>query len=566
MDSEQLSPKVNKKKKALVLLGIQLVIAVALLLLLRIPAVYETALMYWQKLVAKGTGLLVIFYCVLGVLLLLDFAYLAAPFFPKLFVPVTRFFDKINSASPAAKASFWFVASNIILKGISFITTPIFTRLLGPEDYGITSVFITWEGVISVLATLSLSGGVYNIAMLKHKDDIDRYTSSMLGLTGICLTSVYAVCIGINLLFPKIFEIPTSYLLYMAIQTFTNSVISFWLMRKRFDYDYKKVLRYTISNAILSPLCAIVAILLFPESKAYAKIFGAGISGIVIGLVIMVQFLIRGKKLYHKEYYCFALKFNIPLVPHYLSSILLYSSDKLMIDAMVGAAQTGLYSVAHSISGIISVVTQAINQSLIPTTLKAIKSGNFGHIKKTVNGCLALMSVVCLLVSLFAKEAVMVLADQSFVEATYFVPPLTFSVLVAFISGIVGNVLYYHEKTYYMTIFSVVNAILNIVANYFGIRWFGAVAASYTTLGSNLLTLCLYCWAVKREEPNFSKMFDLKWIFTVFVMYSLVTIYSIFFHDNLYARLGLLVAVLLAVVIFRKKMMQVIRSMKQKDV
>ena len=70
---------------------------------------------------------------------------------------------KLKNMSPAAKASFWFVVSNVVLKGISFITTPIFTRLLDATDYGISSVFITWESVISIFATLILLLFIYFI-------------------------------------------------------------------------------------------------------------------------------------------------------------------------------------------------------------------------------------------------------------------------------------------------------------------------------------------------------------------------------------------------------------------
>lgn len=153
---------------------------------------------------------------------------------------IKSFLTKLNSMSPAAKASFWFVVSNVVLKGISFITTPIFTRLLDVADYGISSVFVTWEGVISIFATLSLAGGVYNVAMTKYEKDIETYTSSMIGLSAVSSILVYLVCIGINAVFPQLFGLSVGYLIFMWIQTFTNISTTFWLMRKRYTYDYKK--------------------------------------------------------------------------------------------------------------------------------------------------------------------------------------------------------------------------------------------------------------------------------------------------------------------------------------
>ena len=216
--------------------------------------------------------------------------------------------QKLNSLSPAAKASFWFVISSIALKGMSFITTPIFTRLLAVEDYGATSVFVSWEGLISIFATLSLAGGVYNVAQTKYEDDISAYTATKLSLTFVASLIIYTGCIIFNILVPSVFDLSTPFLLFMWVQTFTNAAISFWLMRRRFIYDYKSVIAYTFANALLSPILAIIAILLFPNNAAYAKVVGAGVAGIIFGIVICIVSYIKGKKLYSKQYWGYALR------------------------------------------------------------------------------------------------------------------------------------------------------------------------------------------------------------------------------------------------------------------
>ena len=155
---------------------------------------------------------------------------------------IKAIFKKLNSLSPAAKASVWFVIANVMLKGVSFITTPIFTRLMEVEDYGATSVFVSWEGVISIFATLSLASGVYNVAQTNYGEDIKAYTSSMISLTFVASLIVYTACIIFNILFPSVFELSTPFLLFMWVQTFTNAVVSFWLNRRRFIYDYKSVI------------------------------------------------------------------------------------------------------------------------------------------------------------------------------------------------------------------------------------------------------------------------------------------------------------------------------------
>ncbi len=473
---------------------------------------------------------------------------------------------KLNSLSPAAKASVWFVISNVALKGMSFITTPIFTRLMAVEDYGATSVFVSWESVISIFATLSLAGGVYNVAQTKYEDDIQAYTSTMISLTFVASLLVYTACIIFNIFVPSVFELNTAYLLFMWIQTFTNAVISFWLMRRRFIYDYKSVIAYTFTNALLSPIIAIIAILLFPDQAAYAKVVGAGVAGILFGFILCIQSYVKGKKLYSGKYWGYALKFNLPLIPHYLSSNLLHSSDKLMINSMIGTAQAGIYGIAHSITGLISIITQAINYALIPYTLQSIKAKNYKGLKNTITGCTALVAVVCIGVMLFAREGILIFATKEYLDAVLFIPPLTMTTLFAFIYGIVGNIMFYYEKTWQMSVITICCAVVNLITNYFGIKHFGYIAAGYTTLLCGAIQMISYYLVVKHYEKHLKEIIDLKAFFAIIAVYLIFMIYSMIFMYNMWARIGLLLVILALLIIFHKKIIKLFKSMKKKEV
>lgn len=479
---------------------------------------------------------------------------------------VKNFLKKLNNTSPAAKASFWFVVSNVVLRGVSFITTPIFTRLLDVADYGISSVFVTWEGIISIFATLSLAGGVYNVAMTKLEDDVDTLTSSLIGLTAVASTFVYLGCIGVNFLFPSLFELSTGYLIFMWVQTFFNATTTFWLMRKRFTYDYKKVIAYTFSNALLSPLVAIVAVKLTDENKAYAKVIGSGLWGIVLGTMITVWLIYKGKKLYHKEYWSYALKFNLPLLPHYLSQVLLNSSDKLMLNAFVGAVSAGLYSIAHSITGIVSIITQSINSSLIPYTLQSIKEGTVKTLHKTILGCSVMVSVVCELIILFAREGILIFATSEYMDAVWFVAPLAFSVQVSFITGLVGNIVFYYEKTKQMSIATMITAALNIILNYAGVKLFGYIAVGYATLITSFFHFFAYYFIAKKYEKNLNKIINLRVLLAIFLVFAVLMIYGLIFWNNLVMKIALLVILCILIIIFRNKIQNLLSTLLKKDV
>lgn len=475
--------------------------------------------------------------------------------------------NKVSNMSPAAKASFWFIVANISLKGISFITTPIFTRLLDVADYGTTSVFVTWEAVISLFATLSLSGGVYNIAMTKFEDDIDRYTASMMGLSFLSSVTVYSVCIVINIIFPQLFELDNSFLIFMWIQSFTNAATSFWLMQKRFKYKYKPVIAFTASTAIISPIIAIIAVNLFPQDKAYAKVIGSGLFGITVGIVICAYYVIKGKSVYHKKYWAHALKFNIPLLPHYLSSIMLNSSDRLMLNSMVGKIETGLYSVAHSITGTISIVTQAINYSFIPYTLQSIKNQNYKGLSKTLTGCSALVACVCTTVVFFAKEGIMIFATPDYMDAVWFIAPLAMATQSEFISGLVGNIIFYYEKTAQISTVTIICAVFNIVTNYIGLKFLPrevcAYTVGYTTMLSSMLRLILYYYTVKKYEKNLDKIVNVKMFILIYAASIFGIVYATIFYDYLFMRVGFIVVLIVVLFVMRNKIIELFKNMKR---
>ncbi len=469
-----------------------------------------------------------------------------------------------KNLSPAAKASFWFVIANLAMKGISFITTPIFTRLLTVADYGTTSVFLSWEGVISIFATLSLAGGVYNVAMTKFEEDVDGFTSSMMSLSALSCSVVYGLCIVFNRLFPSVLELGTPYLIYMWIQTFTNACASFWLMRKRFNYKYQSVIAYSFFNAFAGPIVAIIAIFIFQDNKALAKVVGSGIAAIVFGIVIFVMTMRRGKKWFDKKYWVYALKFNIPLIPHYLSSVLLTSSDKLMINSMIGKAEAGLYGVSHSITGVVSLVTQAINMSLIPYTLQSIKNKSYQGLSRIITGCSLLVGFVCIGITLFAREGILIFATEEYLPAIQFVIPLAFSVLLEFVAGIIGNIVFYYEKTAFMSMATVISAAVNILLNYFGIKYFGYLAAGYTTLISSALKVILYYCGANKYEKNLKEIINLGFLLPVFAGYTCLAVYAMFLSKYLIARIGLIVVLCAVLIIFRNKIIKMFTSMKKK--
>ena len=87
--------------------------------------------------------------------------------------------------------------------------------------------------------------------------------------------------------------------------------------------------------------------------------------------------MIKGKTFYDKEYWIFALKFNIPLIPHYLSLIILGQSDRIMVQKMCGDGDAGVYGFGYQIASVMTVLIGSINGARVPWTYEQLRDKTY---------------------------------------------------------------------------------------------------------------------------------------------------------------------------------------------
>ena len=163
------------------------------------------------------------------------------------------FKKRYENLNITVKVAGWYTFCNVLQRGISIITVPIFSRIMSTEQYGLYNIYLSWLNILSILTCLNLYYGVFNKAMVKYKDDIDRYISSMQGLI-VCLTSFFFI---FYLLFKdrfnSYFGLSTTIMIMMFIEMLVTPSLQFWSGRQRFEYKYKKLVKVSIVKTILNP-------------------------------------------------------------------------------------------------------------------------------------------------------------------------------------------------------------------------------------------------------------------------------------------------------------------------
>ena len=401
-----------------------------------------------------------------------------------MYIVMKKIINKYKRMGVAAKAGIWFVFCNLLTKGISTITVPIFTRLLTTEEYGTYSIYLSWLNIFTIITSLNLYYGAYNNALNRYRDDKtrNRYIASMQGITT-SLVVVLALIYVANIDFwNNVIGLPTPIMCLMLIELFVAPAILFWSGRQRFEYHYKKMVIVTLLKSALNPILGLLFVFTWDSHHEMARILGIAISEVCISGSILVYQFLKGKTFFDKKFWKYALSFNIPLLPHYLSGTILNQGDRIMIQKMVGRGEVAIYSIAYNVGMLIQIFTNAINNAMTPWMYERLNEKDFKAIRKNTTYILLGLAMIIIALMFFAPEVVLIFGSKKYIDAIYVVPPVAASVFFIFLFNIFAIPQMYYEDKRFMPIASMIAAVLNLILNYIFIRIYGYFAAGYTTL------------------------------------------------------------------------------------
>ena len=188
---------------------------------------------------------------------------------------------------------------------------------------------------------------------------------------------------------------------------------------------------------------------------------------------------------------------------------------------------------------------------------------NKKKLNTVVLGCSALVAVICEMLVLFAREGILIFATEEYMDAVWFVAPLSFSVQISFVTGLVGNIMFYYEKTKEMSAITMITAAINVILNFTGIKLFGFVAVGYATLITSFIKFFLTYFAVKKYEKNLDEIVNLKYLLIIFAGFAVFMIYGLVFWNNLVMKIALLLVTMILVVVYRNKILNLFETMKK---
>lgn len=468
----------------------------------------------------------------------------------------------MKDVSEEVKASIAYTICGILTKCLSLITLPIFTRILSTEEYGLSTIYSSTATILAIFTSLQLPYGTLSTAMIKYKEDRNGYLSSVCAIVTV-LTTVYVVlCLMFRDYFEKWLDLPLILLVIMGVETLFSTATAAWMGLQRFEYQYKQVVAVTLGASVVAVVFSLLVVSLSDE-KGIARVISNAVVVSVVGFVIYIMIMIKGKKPFCKEYWKFGLSFNIPLIPYYLSQVIFNQSDRLMINSYCGRGDAAIYGVAYSLATILTFVVTAIHSSYTPWIFERIDKRELNENRRvslilSVGIAFMLLGVIAL-----APEIIHIMAGEKYMNAIWIVPPVAMSVLLLYYADLFDCLLFFYEAKGFLTWAAIFSAIINVILNAVFIPKFGFIAAAYTTLVSYFILAgidYIYMRIICKKNNIESNLYDINRLLLLFVIFAFVGFFAMSLYNYPIVRYAIIIVVFIIIFIFRERLIELFKS------
>ena len=396
--------------------------------------------------------------------------------------------DKLFSNRTLRDGGIYLIA-NIFNKAIAFITIPIFSRLLTTTEYGEVSTYSAYVSIIYFFVGIASEYTIRN-AYVDYKRKVSQYMSTMFSMTSLItfICSIIVVIINSGLI-----HFTTNIIclccVIQAFMTYVNTaMINMYMME---GAVWKRAI-VTAGPNLLSAILGIIFIISFKSNRAFGRIIGYVCAFVIFGVIELGTIWKNNKPGIDKNIAKYILKLSPPLIVHGLSVVALSQIDRVMITAMRGSSETGVYSIIYNLSMVALAVTNVLEGVWIPWFTLKYQNKCINEINKKSDEYLKFVCVLMVAIMLVSPEVLKLLTPKEYWNGINLIPPLVIASFLMYMYSFQISLELYEKKTKQIAVITISAALTNVILNYILIPYYGALAASFTTVISYLVSFLLH--------------------------------------------------------------------------
>lgn len=395
-----------------------------------------------------------------------------------------------------------YIIGNMLIKGIPFFTLPLFTRLMSTTDFGIYNIYLSYESIVGIILGCGLSGTV-RVAKVKLNSQFEEYISAVFYL--LILLNIAFGILG-QLFFPVLNGdswMSSSLLTALFVNCLCTQIYGISNAKFAINGEIKKNLFFSFLMTVLNvAISLLLCLFVFKDNPYLGRIHGTVLAGLAVTALLFInQLKITGVKKENRVFWEFGVQMGLPLVMHSLSLTILAQSDKIMIESMVGTSEAGIYSLAVTLSGIVSVIVTSVDNAWAPWFFGKLRSKSYKDIETYNSYMVFAVSIIFFVITIVSPEIIKIMSTREYWYSIIIFPVLIISVLFNFYYLIPVNFEYYHMNTKYIAFSTIITAVLNIALNIYFIKKWGYVAAAYSTALSKCVLFMMHwvrAWKIEK--------------------------------------------------------------------
>lgn len=393
---------------------------------------------------------------------------------------------------------------NLILTGSNFlfplITFPYVSRVLQPEGTGKVAFAISFVTYFVMFASFGVANyGIRAIAQARDdKDNLSKATQEILFINIIMIFISYILW-GVSLFFSDKLWQERELLNIVSLLIFFTIIGVEWFYKGIEQYQYITI------RTIIFKLIALVATFVFINSREDYILFAIITVFATVGSSIINLINLR-------KYISFKLYADYELLKHIKPMTLLFltsfatavytNTDATMLGFMKTDIDVGYYNAAIRIKAILLSIVTSLGVVLLPRLSYYIQHNMIAEFNLALNKSVNFIMLIALPISiffiLFAKEIILVLAGNAYLEAILPLQIVMLTILFVGITNILGiQILLPLKRDGALLISVVCGAVADVFFNLFLIPELGATGAAISTTVAEFCVLAIQCVFVK---------------------------------------------------------------------
>lgn len=468
--------------------------------------------------------------------------------------------DKKKDSRLTVKTALLNTVANMISLVVGMVMVPIIARVISEEELGIASTFLATRNTLVILATLAVYAFV-NRAMLEFEKEKKDYIFSITCFCVFMVGLVFLISLPFRGFLQEALALDDFLYYWLFVSCLGFALYSIGDYYCIFHNKSLIIFFIVLCSGPVAQFLSVGLAFVMPENKYIGRVLGLDAAYIVVAIVLLLWLVFSGRHKFRKSYITRTLKFTVPVIPHLLSQMVLTQCDLMMITAMVGEAESGIYSMAHTVGFLAFTVMSQLMAAWSPWVYRRLEEKDTESIRANSGFMILLGMYLTIGLLTISPELIRIFLTEAYLPCIYIVPPLVVAMFFQFIYLFFYDLEYYYKKPQWIACASVAAAGLNLVLNFIFIPRFGYIAACYTTVASYFVLLLMNYIFAGRLGAN--QAYDIRQILANSAGVVLYTVLMFMFVDVIWVRYLLLAVITVVLFAFEyKKMMEVIKSLR----